>query len=232
VTAMIARTKLRCMLVVAATIAAACLAGCAASTSTMGGMPPIPEGRGRLILDTAGLGEVNFYVLDQATDEEVYSETPRLPGYSPAGYERGGLPRPQMCDLPPGRYTVVVNTDVEEPVQLPDVEVVMGETRYAAVPLGRFQVLALDNTGTRQQYPFLIYDYSMNAVLGRGMTSIETRYFLVPAGNYKIRLENAPSGMDEIRPVQVSVGQTQNLTIGGPAKVPTEEGATDTYPTE
>jgi len=110
--------------------------------------------------------------------------------------------------------------------------VVMGETRYAMVPVGRFQVMALDNTGTRQQVPFLIYDYSMNSVLGRGMTSTETRYFIVPAGNYKVRLENAPSGMDEIRPVQVSVGQTQNLTIGGAATQPTQEGQIDSYPTE
>ena len=51
-------------------------------------------------------------------------------------------------------------------------------------------------------------------MLGRGMTSTEVRYFIVPVGEYKVRIENSPTGLDEIRPVQVSMGQTQNILIG------------------
>lgn len=201
--------------------------GCASSGAGMReGPPPIAEGMGRLILETGNINEVNFYVIDEETDEEVYSESPRLPGASPVGYERGGRSGPQWCELPPGEYTVVVNTDIDEPVEIREVEVVMGESRYASVPVGRFQVIYFDESGTRRQVPFLIYDYGLDEVLGRGMTSTEIRYFIVPTGDYKIRLENAPSGVDEIRPVQVSFGRTQNITIGGMVEEeePDEEG--------
>ena len=49
------------------------------------------------------------------------------------------------------------------------------------------------------------------------MTSTEVRYFIVPTGEYKVRMENlSGSGRDEIRPVQVNMGQTQNIIIGPP----------------
>ena len=219
------RGKLSCALMGVAVLTAAGLAGCAASSSrTHGGPAPIPEGMGRLVLQTGGINEVNFYVIDQATDEEVYSESPRLPGTSPRGYERGGFRKPQSFDLPPGQYTVVVNTDVKDPVEIRDVDVVLGETRYVQVPVGRFQLVYFDNSGTRRQMPFLIYDYSLGAVLGRGMTSTEVRYFIVPVGNYKVRVENSSSGLDEIRPVEVTYGRTQNITIGGVVQEQTPAG--------
>jgi hypothetical protein len=224
-----ARTKVPRTFLWVALATALGMAGCAASSGTMqGGAARIPAGLGRLVLETGGCGQVNFYVLNLATEAEVYSETPRQPGSSPAGYERGGQTVPQMCDLPPGHYSVVVNTDVNDPVQISDVEVVVGETRYASVPVGRFQLMYYDQTGTRGQVPFLIYDYGLNAVLGRGMTSTEAKYFIVPAGNYKVRLENTPSGMDEIRPVQVSFGGTQNISIGSATVTPTEQQGSGT----
>jgi hypothetical protein len=221
------RHALQQMLIVVGLLAGLVMQGCAGSGAGMYGAPaPVSEGMGRLVLECGGINQVNFYVLDEATDEEVYSENPRLPGSSPRGYESGGQSLPQMFDLAPGKYTVVVNTDVQDPVEVRNVEVIMGETRYVPVQLGRFQLMYYDETGTRRQVPFAIYDYGMNTVLGRGMTSTQIKYFIMPTGNYKVRLENSPSGMDEIRPVQVSLGRIQNLTIGSMAQEP-QPGADD-----
>ena len=108
----------------------------------------------------------------------------------------------------------MVNTDIDDSVEK-EVEVLMGQEMYATIPIGRFQVIFSDAQG-RSQVPFLIFDYNLRTMLGRGMTSTEVRYFIVPVGEYKIRIENSPTGMDEIRPVQVSTGRTQNILIGPP----------------
>ncbi|MEW6752626.1 MAG: hypothetical protein AB1505_16825 [Candidatus Latescibacterota bacterium] len=189
-------------------------AGCATTGGGAArGEDRIPEGKGRLVLETGGIERVNYYVLDQGSGEEVYSESPRLSAASPSGYSRAQDYGPQYVDLPAGQYTVVVNTDIRESVEVPDVEVVMGQSRYVRVPVGRFQLLFSSAQG-RVQVPFLIYDYGMNEVLGRGMTSTDVRYFIVPEGTYKVRVESTAGAIDEIRPVQVSFGRTQNVTIG------------------
>ena len=194
----------------------AVVAGCATTGGSGGGygMPPIAEGKGRLILETGGVNEVNYYVLDEETGEEVHSESPRMAASSPIGYETGHRSLPQFADLDPGSYRVVVNTDIEDSVEK-EVEVLMGQEMYATIPIGRFQIIFSDAQG-RSQVPFLIFDYNLRTMLGRGMTSTEVRYFIVPVGEYKVRIENSPTGVDEIRPVQVSMGQTQNIIIGPP----------------
>ena len=200
--------------------------GCASTTGSGGGYgpPPIQEGKGRLFLETGGINQVNYYVLDEETGEEVYAESPRSAASSPAGYESGYRSFPQFVDLPPGPYIVVVNTDVDDSVEKV-VEVLMGQEVYATIPLGRFQVIFSDAQG-RSQVPFLIYDYNLRTMLGRGMTSTEVRYFIVPVGEYKVRIENSPTGLDEIRPVQVNMGQTQNILIGPPPS-PAQPGEGD-----
>jgi hypothetical protein len=195
----------------------ATLTGCATTSGSGGGYgpPPIAEGKGRLVLEAGGINEVNFYVLDNETGDEVYAETPRSAASSPIGYEAGYGALPQFVDLPPGSYLVVVNTDIEDNVEK-EVEIRMGQETYATIPLGRFQLIFFEGSD-RRQVPFLIYDYNLRTVLGRGMTSTEVRYFIVPTGEYKVRIENlASAGRDEIRPVQVNMGQTQNIIIGPP----------------
>ena len=194
----------------------AVVAGCATTGGSGGGygMPPIAEGKGRLILETGGVNEVNYYVLDEETGEEVHSESPRMAASSPIGYETGYRSLPQFADLDPGSYRVVVNTGIDDSVEK-EVEVLMGQEMYATIPIGRFQIIFSDAQG-RSQVPFLIFDYNLRTMLGRGMTSTEVRYFIVPVGEYKVRIENSPTGVDEIRPVQVSMGQTQNIIIGPP----------------
>jgi hypothetical protein len=230
------RRAIRFLTVAALIASAALLLGCAASTGGSGsgsGFPPIPEGKGRLILETGGINEVNFYVLDEE-DEEIYSETPRMPGSSPIGYERAGVRMPQFVDLPAGSYTLVVNTDIQDSVELFDVQVPMGEMRYVQIPIGRFQltysVASPEGGQERRQVPFLIYDYNMNTVLGKGMTSTEVRYFILPVGTYKVRLENYSTGIDEIRPVQIGFGRPQNLTIAPPAAPETPGAGEATTP--
>ena len=64
------------------------------------------------------------------------------------------------------------------------------------------------------------------------MTSTEVRYFIMPVGEYKVRIENSPTNVDEIRPVQISMGQTQNILIGPPPSPaqPGEGGEGDAQP--
>ena len=194
----------------------------------MYGPPPIIEGKGRLFLETAGINKVNYYILDLETGEEVYSESPRAAASSPIGFETGYGSLPQYVDLAPGNYLVVVNTDVEDSVEK-EVEVRMGQEVYATIPIGRFQLIFFEGQ-ERTQMPFLIYDYNLRTVLGRGMTSTEVRYFIVPTGEYKVRIENlAGTGSDDIRPIQVRMGQTQNVVIGPPPTLapPTDDGGGD-----
>ena len=190
--------------------------GCASTGSSAGyGPPPIEEGKGRLMLETGGINEVNFYVIDNETGDEVYSDSPRASASSPIGYESSYGAFPQYVDLPPGSYLVVVNTDVEDSVEK-EVQIYMGQEAYVTIPVARFQLIFFEGS-ERRQVPFLIYDYNLRTVLGRGMTSTEVRYFIVPTGDYKVRIENlSSSGSDEIRPVQVNMGQTQNIIIGPP----------------
>ena len=212
------RNRTRNGLLLAAFIAVfAAIGGCATTGGSGGGgygPPPIPEGKGRLMLEAGGINEVNYYVLDEATGEEVHSESPRAAASSPSGYETGFRSMPQYVDLDPGTYLVVVNTDIDDSVEK-EIEVPMGQEVYATIPIGRFQVIFSDSQG-RSQVPFLIYDYNLRTMLGRGMTSTEVRYFILPVGEYKVRIENSPTGLDEIRPVQVNMGQTQNIMIGPP----------------
>lgn len=204
---------------IAAIAVVAASGGCASTGGSGGssysyGPPPVAEGKGRLMLETGGINAVNYYVLDNETGEEVHSETPRSLASSPIGYETGYRSMPQYVDLDPGNYLVIVNTDIEDSVEK-EIEILMGQVVYITIPIGRFQVIFSDSQG-RSQVPFLIYDYNLRTMLGRGMTSTEVRYFIVPVGEYKVRIENSPTGLDEIRPVQVNMGQTQNILIGPP----------------
>ena len=170
------------------------------------GPGPIPLGSGRLILDAGGIRELNFFVTDQETGEEVHSAFPRMSASSPSAYESGSMETNLIVDLEPGVYTVVVNTDVNDDVVLEDVQLTAGLEKYVSVKVGRFQVrLVGERFGGSM--PFLIMDYSMRTVLGKGMTSSQVRHFIVPENQYKIRLENSPTGLDEIRPVEVVYGR-------------------------
>ena len=65
---------------------AAVFSGCASTGSSAGyGPPPIEEGKGRLMLETGGINGVNFYVIDNETGDEVYSDSPRAAASSPIG---------------------------------------------------------------------------------------------------------------------------------------------------
>ena len=210
------RTSGRGSLVIRAGITATCLLMAACAATTTGGghaPPPIPEGKGRLIIEAGGIRQLNYYIVDQDTDEEVFADHPRTAGSSPVGYESGSQATNLVQDLPPGLYTVVVLTDIEDFVRVRDVEVVMAEERYATPQVGRFMLRMLTDAGAIQ-VPFLITDYTMRTVLGKGMTSAEVRHFIVPAGRtYKVRIENLPTGLDQIRNVEVRFGGLTQVEI-------------------
>lgn len=196
-----------------------------ACASTSGGYDdygpgPIPAGMGRLWIDAGGINELNFYINDQATGQEVHSDFPRMSGSAPGAYETGLQNTNLLVDLPAGVYTVVVNTDIDDDVEIKDVEIVASQEKYVSARLGRFQVrTAGGNLGSNM--PFLIMDYSMRTVLGRAMTTQGVRHFIVPEGQYKVRMENSSTGFDQVRPVEVVYGRPPTFVQIG------EESTTD-----
>ena len=221
-------------LVIRAGIMATCLlmAACATTTGSGQGPRPIPEGQGRLIIEAGGIRQLNYYIVYQDTDEEIFSDHPRTAGSSPIGYESGSRSTNLVQDLPPGLYTVVVLTDIEDFVRVRDVEVVMGEERYATPQVGRFMLRLFTDPGIVQiPTPFLITDYNMRTVLGRGMTSTEVRHFIVPAGRtYKVRMENSPTGRDEILEVEVRFGGITQIEIDARTPAVEQQGGDDASP--
>ena len=150
------RTSRRGSLVIRAGITATCLlmAACATTTGGGHGPAPIPEGMGRLIIEAGGIRKLNYYIVDQDTDEEVFADHPRSAGSSPIGFESGSRATNLVQDMPPGLYTVVVLTDIEDFVRVRDVEVVMGEPRYATPQVGRFMLRVLaDKQQIVNQWP-------------------------------------------------------------------------------
>ncbi len=182
------------------------------------GPAPIPEGKGRLTLEAGGIPRLNFYIIDTETEEEVYADTPLQAAFSPSAFQSGQVETNLVVDLDPGLYRVVVNTHIDDDVELQDVEIRAGLETFKVVRVGRFQVILSGQAGSR--LPFVIMDYNMSNILGRGITSPDVRHFIVPENHYKIRIENSTSGLDAQRPLEVSFGRITPIQIG----VSTEEG--------
>ena len=108
----------------------------------------------------------------------------------------------------------------------------MGEERYATPQVGRFMLRLFTDPGIVQiPTPFLITDYNMRTVLGRGMTSTEVRHFIVPAGRtYKVRMENSPTGRDEILEVEVRFGGITQIEIDARTPAVEQQGGDDASP--
>ena len=199
----------------AAPLAACFLLACASTQSGGGaayGPPPIPEGKGRLFLEAGGIQELNFFVEDAESGEIVYEDMPRASAFSPSAFERASVENRLVVDLDPGTYDITVNTDIRDSVVERGVEIQMGQESHIVLQLGRVQVLITGGQGF-SQIPFLFLDYTMRTVLGRGMTTGELRYFILPVGTYKLRLENSPSGLDEIRSFEVAFGRPTPVMI-------------------
>lgn len=189
--------------------AAAVVSGCAGTAATT---PTIPEGKGHLVLDAGGIAEVNFYVLDEATDERVFTFSPRASAASPSAYERGNQPFGLQTYLDPGTYTVVVTTDFGEAIERSGVEVRLGEVTPVLFLLGRF-MLNVSVNDERVQAPFLLWDYQMRNVIGRGMTSTQLRHFITRPGLYKVRFELLGSEVSYIRDLEVDMGRVTPVNI-------------------
>ena len=192
--------------------AATFLMGCAATTQV--DLPPsIPEGKGQLLLEAGGIMELNWSVIDQETQEGVYSTSPRPSPLSPSAFQRQLRESQLRVYLDPGIYTVVVNTDFESDIiEVPDVEVVQGEVKWVPIQIGRFMVLATrDNVP--EQVRFVVYDYNMRAILGQGMTSTQVRHFVARPGIYKLRIENLALQTDVIREFPVRMGTVYPVRV-------------------
>lgn len=201
------------------------LGACASTTAGGGGdawaPPPIPEGKGRLSLEAGGVSQLNFYVVNAATGDEVYETMPRMSARSPSAYDSGAETSNLTVDLDPGTYNVVVNTDIDDDVAIDDVQVQLGQEIYVPVRVGRFQIQFQGGEAFSSQMPFIILDYNMTTVLGRGMTSSEVKRFIVPEGRYKVRIENSPTAFDAIQQVDVNFGRITQVVIS--AEQPQQE---------
>ena len=196
------------------TIGLGFIVGCASTTG--GGAaqgPVIPEGKGHLILEAGGIRQMNFTVINQETEEEVYNFDMRPSAYSPSFYERGNEAFELQAFLDPGLYTVFANTDFDQTIEIPDVQINVGEETHKTVQVGRF-MLNVTNSGTPVQVPFVLYDYNnMSNLLGKGMTSTQVRHFIAQTGIYKIRIEQLEAGIDAIRDVTVAMGRVIPIRI-------------------
>ncbi len=184
------------------------------------GPAPIPQGKGRLILEAGGIPRLNFYIIDEATEEEVYADTPLRAAFSPSAFQSGQVETNLVVDLDPGIYRVVVNTHIDDNVEVPDVEIRMGQETLKVVRVGRFQVI-MSGAQSGSRLPYVIMDYNMSNILGRAMTTPDVRHLIVPEGHYKIRIYNSTIGLDAQRPLEVSFGRITPIQIGVST---TEEG--------
>ena len=216
------RTRVGRTLLVAALAAAACLLASCATTGGYEeyGIAPIPEGKGRLILEAGGIPQLNFYIVDATTGEEVFADAPLQSAYSPSAFTYGMPETNLLVDLDPGIYDVTVNTHISDSIEINDVEIAAGGEHHKMVRVGRFHLNYRSEFGG--QVPFLIMDYNMRNVLGKAMTSRDVRHFIVPEGLYKIRIENSASGVDDQRPLEVGFGRITHIQMGEP---PSEEPA-------
>ena len=188
------------------------IAGCAAS-SEVKLPPPLPEGKGQLLIEAGGIMELNFSVIDQETQEVVYSTSPRPSPLSPSAFQRQLRESQLKAYLDPGIYTLVVNTDFESDIiEVVDIEIVQGERKWVSVQIGSFMVI-VTRDNQPEQARFVVYDYNMRSILGQGMTSTQVRHFVARPGIYKLRIENMAMQTDVIREFRVNMGSVYPVRI-------------------
>tara|TARA_Y100000588_G_scaffold378302_1_gene458572 strand:+ start:380 stop:1060 length:681 start_codon:yes stop_codon:yes gene_type:complete len=200
--------------------------GCASTAGSA--PPPIPEGMGHLILEAGMINEVNYYIINQETEETVYEDMMRPPATSPSAYERGYQVNKLHRYLEPGIYTVMVVTDFKEPIEYPDIEVKLGTETYVPIQIGKF-MLNFTIDGTPRQMRFLLWDYNLRHVIGEGMTSTQVRHYITQPGIYKVHIEQLASGIDQRVDVEVAMGRVTpvNISIDTGAGADEGEGAGD-----
>ncbi len=212
------------------------LLGCASTgkSSKESRWETIPEGKGHLILEAGGIPELDFRIVDQATDDVVVKHVGRGSGWarSPRTYEKSFQESGLQEFVDPGVYKVVVDTDLDrdDPIVIEDVVITAGQRKYIRIPVGRFSVIVTQISGSgdtqtsrKVQMPFTVLDYGLDTVLmTRGMTSTQVKYFVVPVGAYRVKLERrGPRGTDsqqhikdlaikfgQVWPVQIELGET------------------------
>ncbi|MBI4531492.1 MAG: hypothetical protein HY709_08195 [Candidatus Latescibacteria bacterium] len=220
------------------------ITGCAGSSATRGGgeqPPPIPVGMGQVVLDAGGISLLNYRIVDQATGKEVVVEQGRgRRAMSTRAVERGTEASNLQQFIQPGTYKVLVETDLaqDDEVEIDDVQVNLGETRYIPVPIGQFNLIVTSSAddpssaGAQLQFPFKIWDYNKRTLLGRGMTSTQVKYFVAREGLYKVSVEPSPgSNIGElIQEVRVQAGRVFPVRIELPSSGGAPGGAGTTTP--
>jgi hypothetical protein len=202
------------------------VAGCATTGGGERAVPVIPAGKGYLVLEAGGIGELNFSIFNQETGVRV-AQCYGLDTY-----------------LDPGHYRVEVETDLTyrdvRRVVLDDIAIVEGQEKHVRVPVGRFMINVTQQSDAssygsgKVQLPFRVYDYGRKTVLlDRGMTSTHAKHFIAPVGTYKVELtprvfSESGSHMEHIiKPIEVRFGSVYPLMIhlgGTPKAQPSQQG--------
>lgn len=229
------------LLGLAALVSTGLIAGCAASYGTREAvrLPLIPAEMGELRLEAPGIALLNYRIVDAATQREVVVERGRgRRAMSVRAVERGTETPNLSKFVPPGTYSVSVETDLEQEddIEIDDVEVRLGEITSVPVPVGQFDLIVVSSDasgsgpGSQVQFPFKIWDYTRRSLLGTGMTSTQVKHFVAREGLYKLSLEPDPgSGGELIAEVRVQAGRVFPVRIEipgiGPASSPQTPGA-------
>ncbi|MCK5119326.1 MAG: hypothetical protein KAJ05_02145 [Candidatus Latescibacteria bacterium] len=202
------------------------VAGCATTGGGERAVPAIPAGKGVLVLEAGGIGELNFSVFNQETGVRVA--------------QRYGLD----TYLDPGHYRVEVETDFTYPdlrrVVLDEIAIIEGQEKHVRVPVGRFMINVSQQSDAssygsqRVQLPFRVYDFGRKTVLlDRGMTSTQAKHFIAPMGTYKVELtprifgEGGSHTEHIMKPIEVRFGSVYPLMIhlgGTPQAQPSQQG--------
>jgi len=164
--------------------------GCAATVP--GGIPSeLPSGKGEIMLLTGGVEKLRFKVEDESTGTII-----NFSGLS--------------AQVNPGRYKLVVETDLSDAITLSGIEVGEGQIVPVQVPVGRIIISVMEGN-KRVRLPYLIYDANMSRVLKKGFSASTAFLLVAPVGDYKVRImrRNALGEIeDRIEHVKVRFGRT------------------------
>lgn len=159
----------------------------------------IPAGKGRLTLVLGGIEQINFSIYDKATSRKVT--------------DLFGL----QTYLDPGTYKLVVQTDLDQSVVIDNVKVTADQETPVQVQVGRFMVQIVEEQQQQQQQqatqsmsrklqlPFVIYDYNLKKVLGKGTTSYQVKHYIAPVGVYRLRIQPSISSQGQVTKTEIVV---------------------------
>ena len=158
-------------------------------------VPVLPDGYGKIILDTGGIESLSFTVTEQVTGKKM-SDIQGLEAVLPAGV-----------------YKLTIKTSLDDPLIIQDVTVVTGQVRPLHVPVGQF-LINVSMTGGEGEDPqrvesarFTIYNYAFDRTLGKGIVyRTPPQRFIAPIGTYKVGVY-IPNLGEQVKVYEIEFGK-------------------------